>query len=237
MTLFTNIQGKSPLSTKNVVIILVTYFLGYMLLIPFITQLIDLFLIPGFLTWPYTDVIMHSILTLFFLYLGSNLLSESNKHWSIMVFYVPIIGAMVMLWSNILFGVIISALSGQSEPLNQSLLYEMFKINKLSIMVQAMVFAPIVEEIIFRGVIYRHFKSAGRYLIPLIVSTLLFASFHSLNAILTAQWSDLWYLPLYAFMSLILTYVYEKTQNLYASIFLHFINNAISILAMLYAIK
>jgi membrane protease YdiL (CAAX protease family) len=134
---------------------------------------------------------------------------------------------MVMLWGSVFLGAIIQTLSGQTDSVNQSLLYDMFKENRLSIIIQAVIFAPIAEEIIFRGVIYRHFKKAGRYLIPLIVSTLLFASMHSLNAILTAQWSDLWYIPLYAFMALVLSYTYEKTQNLYSSIMLHCINNSI----------
>jgi membrane protease YdiL (CAAX protease family) len=218
------------------VVLLVTYFLGYLLLFPGVLLLIDA-LIPGFYAWPYTDVIFHTIMTLVFLFLGSKLLQESNKHWSLNSIYIPIIASMVMLWGSVFLGAIIQTLSGQTDSVNQSLLYDMFKENRLSIIIQAVIFAPIAEEIIFRGVIYRHFKKAGRYLIPLIVSTLLFASMHSLNAILTAQWSDLWYIPLYAFMALVLSYTYEKTQNLYSSIMLHCINNSISILAMMYAVS
>lgn len=237
MKSFNHIQEPSPLSKRNAIILILTYFLGYILLFPLILVLIDQFIIPGFYAMPYTDVLFHTTMTLIVLYLGSKLLHESNQHWSIMALYIPIIAAMVMLWGSILIGVIITTLSGQSEPNNQALLYTMFKENKLMIMVQALVFAPVVEEIIFRGVLYRHFKKTGHYLIPLLVSTLLFASMHSLNAIISGQWSDLWYLPLYAFMSLVLTYTYEMTHNLYSSILLHFINNLISILAMFYAIQ
>jgi len=100
-------------------------------------------------------------------------------------------------------------------------------------MVQVVVFAPVVEEIIFRGILYRHLKKAGRYLLPLLFSTLTFAGMHILIAVINSNYSDLWYLPVYAFMSLLLTYTYEKTQNLYSSMFLHFLNNAVSILAMM----
>jgi len=236
MNIFRNIKDDSPLSSFDVVILLVTYFLGYLLLIPGVLVVIDL-LVPGFYSWPYTDVIFHTIMTLVFLFLGSKLLQESNKHWSLSAIYVPIMAAMFMIWGSALLGILIQTLSGQSDSVNQNLLFEMFKENRLSIIVQAVIFAPIAEEIIFRGVIYRHFKKAGRYLVPLIVSTLLFASMHSLNAILTGQWIDLWFIPMYAFMSLILSFTYEKTQNLYSSIILHCINNSISILAMMYAVS
>jgi uncharacterized protein len=236
MNIFKNIKESSPLSSFDVVVLLVTYFLGYLLLFPGVLYVIDL-LIPGFYALPYTDVIFHTVMTLVFLFLGSKLLIESNKHWSLMAIYTPIIGAMFMIWGSAFLGILIQTLSGQNDSVNQNLLFEMFKQNRLSIMVQAIIFAPIAEEIIFRGVIYRHYKKAGRYLVPLIVSTLLFASMHSLNAILTGQWIDLWFIPMYAFMSLILSYTYEKTQNLYSAIFLHCINNSISILAMMYTVS
>lgn len=235
MNIFRNIKDSSPLSSFDMVILLVTYFLGYLLIIPRVLVVIDM-LVPGFYAWPYTDVIFHTIMTLVFLFLGSKLLQESNKHWSLNAIYIPIIAAMVMMWGSAFLGIIIQNLSGQTDSVNQSLLLDMFKENRLSIIVQAVIFAPIAEEIIFRGVIYRHFKKAGRYLVPLIVSTLLFATMHSLTAILTGQWTDLWYIPLYGFMALVITYTYEKTQNLYSSIILHCINNSISILAMMYAV-
>jgi len=142
-----------------------------------------------------------------------------------------------MIYGGAMLSQAAQALSGQSDSVNQNYLFEMFKTHKVSMMIQAIIFAPIVEEIIFRGIIYRHFKRNGRYLIPLIISILLFATMHSLNAILMAQWADLWYIPVYAFMSLVLTYTYEKTQNLYSSIFLHCINNSISIAAMFMMVK
>lgn len=233
MNEFTNIKDKSPISTTMAVIILVTYFLAYFILIPLVFVAIDYLVVPGFSANPIVDVSFHTVMTLLFLFLSSKLLSESNKHWNRKALYMPFIGAAVMMWGSFFIGIAVDLISGQSESMNQALLLEQFKINKVSIMVQAIIFAPIVEEIVFRGIIYRHFKRAGRYLIPLIVSTLLFATMHSLNAIILGQWSDLWYIPLYAFMSLVLTYVYENTQNLYSSMMLHCINNTISILVML----
>lgn len=232
-----NIQDKSPLSKKRVILILISYFVFYFFLIPLVMLFIDENFIAGFSTNPTNDVIFHTLMTLLFLFLASPLLQESNRHWSKLALYVPILAGAFMLYGSAILSTLIDTISGQSDPLNQALLLEQFELNRVSIMVQAMVFAPVVEEIVLRGVLYRHFKKAGRYLIPLLVSTLLFATMHSLAAIILGQWSDLWYIPVYAFMSLVLTFTYEKTQNLYSSIFLHFINNAISILAMLYLVQ
>jgi uncharacterized protein len=234
---FTHIKDKSPLSNTKVVIMLVTYFLAYFWVIPFIMYAIDDLIVPGFSTNVTVDVILHTSLTLLFLFLGSKLFQESNKYWSKSAIYVPILAAAFMIYGGAMLSQAAQALSGQSDSVNQNYLFEMFKTHKASMMIQAIIFAPIVEEIIFRGIIYRHFKRNGRYLIPLIVSTLLFATMHSLNAILSAQWADLWYIPVYAFMSLVLTYTYEKTQNLYSSVFLHCINNTISIAAMFMLVK
>jgi membrane protease YdiL (CAAX protease family) len=237
MKKFMTIQDKSPLSNTKAILILITYFILYFFLIPLAMLWIDDLWIPGFSTNPTNDVIFHTLTTLLFLYLASPLLQESNKHWTKLAFTIPILAGAFMIYGSALLSTLIDTLSGQSDPLNQALLLQQFQINRLSIMVQAMIFAPVVEEIVFRGVIYRQFKKAGRYLIPLIISTLLFSTMHSLAAIISGQWSDLWYIPVYAFMSLVLTFTYEKTHNLYSSMFLHFINNAISILAMLYLVK
>lgn len=234
---FTNIKDKSPLSNTNAVLILVTYFLAYFLLIPIIFYAIDELVIPGFSTNPIVDISFHTLMTLLFLFLASKLLEESNKHWSRMAIFVPIISAALMIYGSGMLNMAAQSLSGQTDPLNQELLFEQFQSNKTVIMIQAIVFAPIVEEIVFRGVLYRHFKKAGRYLVPLLVSMLVFALMHSLNSILLGQWADLWYLPVYAFMGLMMTYTYEKTQNLYSAMLLHFINNTISIIAMLMMVK
>ena len=181
---FTHIQDKSPLSNTNAVLILVTYFLAYFLLIPIIFLVIDELVIPGFSTNPIVDITFHTIMIMVFLFLSSKLLEESNKHWSLMAIFVPIISAALMIYGSRMLNMAAQSLSGQTDPLNQELLFEQFQTNKTVIMVQAIVFAPIVEEIVFRGVLYRHFKKAGRYLIPLMASMLMFALMHSLNSII-----------------------------------------------------
>lgn len=237
MKFFDNIQERSPLSKKQALIIALTYFLGYSIGIPFLLVIIDLMFFPGFATHPITDIVFHLSMTVVFLWLARDLLAEAGHHWSKWALYVPLLAAPVMLYGNFGLSIIISLISGESESVNQALLFEQFKAFPWTIVVQAVIFAPIVEEIIFRGVLYRHFKKAGRFIIPLVISTLLFAALHSLAAVLEQSWSDLWFIVVYGFMGLVLAYTYEKTQNLYSAILLHMINNAISIAFMFLAIK
>lgn len=237
LNFFNQIKDRSPLSKKQALIIGLTYFLGYTVAIPIVLVMIDLMFFPGFATHPITDMVFHLTMTVVFLYLARDLLAEAKHHWTKWTFYVPLLAAPVMLYGNFALSLIISLISGQSESVNQALLFEQFKAFPWTIVVQAIIFAPIVEEIIFRGILYRHLKKAGRFIIPLLVSTLVFASLHTLAAVLEQSWSDLWFIPVYAFMGLVLAYTYEKTQNIYSAILLHMINNAISVAFMFLAIQ
>jgi membrane protease YdiL (CAAX protease family) len=139
---------------------------------------------------------------------------------------------MAMMFGAALLNLLISAITGSDTSINQQTLIDYFLENSLAVTVQAVIFAPIAEEIVFRGVLYRHFRFNNRFMGPLVLSSLVFAFMHALGAILLGAWSDLWFLPMYAYMGLVLAVVYERTHSLYASIAVHFLNNAVSIYAM-----
>ena len=93
-----------------------------------------------------------------------------------------------------------------------------FKINVFSLVIRLM-FAPIAEEIVFRGVIYNRLKIVTSVFASIIISSLLFAFFHvpkyGLNiTVVNIMIHGIFY-----------AYSYEKTQTLWCPIFLHFIYN------------
>jgi membrane protease YdiL (CAAX protease family) len=229
--LFNKLTSKSPATVVDVVVIAVLYFLGYTLLFPFILLLIGE-VYPDFGAWPYSDVIYHGIMTFVFLFLGRRFLHEEGSAWSLRTVWIVFQGVSAMVFGAALLNLLITALTGLDTSLNQQTLIDYFLQNSLAVTVQAVIFAPIAEEIVFRGVLYRHFRINNRVLMPLILSTLLFAAMHALGSILLGMWSDLWFIPMYAYMGLVLAVVYERTHSLYAAITVHLINNAISILAM-----
>lgn len=82
----------------------------------------------------------------------------------------------------------------------------------------AIVVAPLVEEILFRGILYRAIKQTGRPLLALLGSALFFGAIHANLMTL---------IPL-TVLAVVLTLLYEKTQNLLAPIIAHSLFNAIN---------
>ena len=79
---------------------------------------------------------------------------------------------------------------------------------------------PIIEETIFRGLLYRTFKTITCYGISAIMSSLIFSIFH--QNILT--------FVILFFFSLFVTYIYEKFGNLLYPILVHSAFNTIMLL-------
>jgi membrane protease YdiL (CAAX protease family) len=88
----------------------------------------------------------------------------------------------------------------------------------------AVVFAPIVEEALFRGILYPALKRLGRPRLALWVSSALFAAVH---------FNMVTFVPLLAF-ALVLVYLYETFQNLLAPIVAHALFNAANFLILIF---
>jgi len=87
----------------------------------------------------------------------------------------------------------------------------------------AVVLAPVAEEFIFRGMLYRFLKQLGFPKLALLGTSFLFAFIHFDAAV---------FIPLFV-LALALTWLYEKTDNLLAPIVAHSLFNAAN-LAVLY---
>lgn len=82
--------------------------------------------------------------------------------------------------------------------------------------------APIIEELIFRGLIYKRIKRVSNTGIAIILSALFFGIFH---------WNVVQ--GIYAFIvGAILAYIYEKYKSIIAPILFHMTANFISVLSM-----
>lgn len=86
----------------------------------------------------------------------------------------------------------------------------------------AVVLAPPAEEMLFRGLIYPFIKGAGFPRLALWGTTLLFAVIH---------WNLLSFIPL-VLLALVLTWLYEKTDNLLAPIAAHGLFNLLNFVAL-----
>ncbi|MCF6515177.1 CPBP family intramembrane metalloprotease [Lactobacillus sp. S2-2] len=91
----------------------------------------------------------------------------------------------------------------------------------LIVMMISMIFlSPILEETIFRGIFINFFFKPTQFYLPIILSGFLFSLFHQSDTIISFL--------MYACLGSILAYLYKKTGNLKVSILLHFVNNLIA---------
>ncbi|MGZ7134083.1 MAG: CPBP family intramembrane glutamic endopeptidase [Halobacteriota archaeon] len=88
------------------------------------------------------------------------------------------------------------------------------------VFLSGVIIAPIAEEIVFRGYLYKAFRDRFKPSYAIVLSAALFSAIH-LELLAAA--------PLFV-IGIVLAYVYEKTGNLMAPITLHVLNNAVAFL-------
>ena len=142
---------------------------------------------------------------------------SSLKAWGMIgltylgIYIVTRIGAMVMMWE------------GVSNSTNQEII-ENAHMNPFVLITFTVIMAPIVEELVFRGILMgRVFKPDS--IVGLILSSLLFGLAHMPNSI------GVWIV--YAGMGFALGTAYRKFQKLEYCIMAHMINNTIAVSMML----
>lgn len=152
-----------------------------------------------------------------FKYLKNNFkayLGQAFKYWGIMFLCMIVIRFVQM------------ALGANEQSANQAALETL---PMLYLILSALIFAPIVEEAIFRGSIRRFIKNDFVFII---VSGLTFGLLHTflseegLYNIIVQSLS-------YATMGAVMAYAYTKTNNIYTSMMVHFIQNTLGVILII----
>jgi membrane protease YdiL (CAAX protease family) len=110
-------------------------------------------------------------------------------------------------------------------PEQENEMTKMLKSSRSAVFVTAILAtftAPIVEEVIYRGILYSAFQRAIGVVWAVILVTTLFAAVHFLQ-----YWGSPGTILLICVLSLVLTLIRVKTKNLLPCIILHFIFNGI----------
>ncbi|CAM3656451.1 CPBP family intramembrane glutamic endopeptidase [Erysipelothrix urinaevulpis] len=145
----------------------------------------------------------------------------------------------VKLWigiyiANLSVGLLIQFLGGGATSGNQETLEVGFGQFPVLFSFMAVVFAPIVEEIVFRGVLYQELRSEKSYILPTIVSSLSFGLLHTLPVfMMSGNPYEFLFLISYSLMGFFMVKAYERSGSIWTSIGLHFLNNGIATLVML----
>ncbi|MBE6138930.1 MAG: CPBP family intramembrane metalloprotease [Firmicutes bacterium] len=105
-----------------------------------------------------------------------------------------------------------------------------FEVSSIPIIIQIIcsgILGPILEELVFRGIVYNKLKEFNKSIVSLILTSVIFSIFH--NDIVNA---------IYAFgVSFIFIYLYEKYKTLKAPILMHIFLNTTIILMLNLIIK
>jgi uncharacterized protein len=224
-----------PFNWRQPVFALLFYVIGYLFLIPEITGLAivlgfiaesDVYLFNGFLI---------GLQLVFTVFIMSSLSNENVEKWSWSIRFQEIVKFVFFIYiALIAINGLISQFTAQSTSDNQLLIMEVFKEAPLYIVFVAVIFAPIVEEILFRGIIYRTLRFYKFKYIALIVSSFLFGVLHVYESILVARYEDLWFILVYMAIGWFMGVIYEKSGDILAPIALHMIYNAIAVLTLFF---
>lgn len=98
----------------------------------------------------------------------------------------------------------------------------------------AVVFAPFLEETIFRGCIFAKIREKHGFLLSACISGSVFGFLHIVASLLTQNYSNCIFFVIYAMCGFVLCIPYEDTDKITTSIFSHMIYNFMTILITLW---
>lgn len=138
----------------------------------------------------------------------------------------------LMLATNPLYEMLMAALGVESSVdnlRNQRMVMEMLQRAPLTMTAYIVLFAPVLEELLLRGIFFQSFGSIenrGKRWLLLVLSAFVFGSLHSLPV----HYDFL----LYFAMGLVLGAAYLHTKDLKYPILIHMVNNALGLAGVLF---
>lgn len=206
---------------------MVLYFLlPYLEGVPFIIMGVDTTTLPIWVKVFYLT--MYSVLTASLIMIIYNkklskdfkdMKKNSIKYFNKYIKYW-LIGLFIMMVSNLFINLIVT----NDIPSNEQAIRETFNISPLYIFFSAVIYAPIVEELIFRQSIKNIFHNKWLFII---ISGLLFGSMHVFGDFKNI--TDLLYIIPYSTPGIIFAYMLEDSDNICVPMSFHFIHNGILI--------
>lgn len=156
---------------------------------------------------------------------------NKNIGYVIKMFFVFMVVKYLSSFVSVIIMMIFDMDTSSITSVNQDLIETYVKASPLLMVVSTAFLAPFYEEVLFRLGISKVVKN--KYLF-IIISGFLFGMMHvfPLDEGITLALGLIQSIS-YVVMGIFLAYVYKKTNNIFISIGLHFLNNLLSVLAMI----
>jgi len=230
------IGKRSPVNRASFIGAVLNYFVGYTFVFPLLGMFVStvFFNFEGLapvIAWVIYIGVLFVTLYLLFSYVKEswpNFTKDTTKNilWVLIFTFALIVVATVT-------SMIISLIFGPDTSINQQEVELITKAQPVQTFFAIVIFAPIVEELIFRGCLYRSLSSKMSTNSAMIISALMFGAVHVLAGILTFNLRDIAFILVYGSMGLVFVKVYDNTQNIISCVLVHSLYNAISFAMMI----
>lgn len=146
--------------------------------------------------------------------------------------YAIVKGPLIVYGCSLIGGLLSIAFNGDTTSANQALLENLISNHFVLMTFASVILAPIFEELLFRGVIFAWLYEVNP-LIAHILSGFIFGFVHVMNAVFSGNIGEIVQVFGYFFMGIGLSYLYEKTNNIYVPIITHALNNLIAVIIVI----
>jgi len=211
--------------------------IGFILLFPLYLYVIPRFANFGiYLLLKYTNITRDTTVLGIYLNLVCSLASFILVVWLLKDFLIDNIKRFKEnLMDNFVYSITIGVamIYGISIAANQ-LLFENYLNNGVLLMAfQSVILAPILEELLFRGLVFRSLRDRNKWL-AIFASSFLFGFLHIYSALFAGDLTQLIYLLSYGGMGFAFSYAYEKKKTICVPILMHMINNLVAIVLLVF---
>ena len=139
----------------------------------------------------------------------------------------------MMFLMQIVCAFIYSGIFGMGISDNQSNNVTAMQNDLFSYLFAALIFAPFMEEMVFRGCICRLVADRFSVSAGIIFSSLLFGFMHVTASLFAGNLINLLYIVEYSLMGFMLAYAYIKSNNILVPVSIHFLMNALAVITMI----
>ena len=226
------------ISWLRIFILLLNYTAGYMFFYPMLLVWSSKIFHFSYIQYQIATFLIYVFMIFVSLIVAWPLLKESyTKQREFRKFIESILLMFVAVYViNILTSGIISLLTGLESSENQTGIITAFYANPLLISFSTLIYAPIVEEITFRGAVFRPLRKYTNFWISALISGILFGFIHVMDSLFIGNFIDLSFMLTYASLGFLFCFCYEKNKSIFAPMLLHFLNNGLGVIGILLSI-
>ncbi len=232
-----NLESKI-ISNRRILLLILNYFVGYMFLYPLLLQVcLNVFQLDS-KTYNLLSMCIYIGMIVFSIVVGYPVLKESVQKFPKLnkYFETVLISFVILYFVSGFTSAIVMILTQTDTSANQSIITDAFRQSPCVISFTILFYAPIVEEILFRGALYRGLRNRFNFIIAGLISGLSFGFIHVFESLISGNFIDLLYLLTYGSLGFLFCYSYEKSKTIFVPMTLHFMNNFIGLIGIIVSV-